>query len=132
MSNPVFICPCCGARPVYSKELARDILSIVSSYFQVDPESVIKNRSPHGKEGRVRSFTVYLIRRFTGEWLKVVGEIFNQSGPATGLQITRIENQIFEDKEAKKELEDLLALIKESANIIGSDTSYYLTQKAKR
>lgn len=100
MFNPLFICPCCGVRPVYSIELAQEILKIVSEYYGTDPESVIKNRSPHGIEGRVRSITVYFLRRTTGEWLKRIGEIFSQNPTHTGGQIRRIEEQISSNNEA--------------------------------
>jgi hypothetical protein len=82
------ICPSCGARPEYSKDLAIRILEICETYFAGDFQPNRKGRKPLGL---ARQFTLHFVRAMTGEQFKRVGEIFHITATAAADNVGRLE-----------------------------------------
>jgi hypothetical protein len=90
-----FFCPCCGVKPRYSRELAETILAITINFFDIEREDVFKNWLHYDNgAARARAFTLYFLRRISGENYKVVGEIFDLPGTRAGQIIKRLEESL--------------------------------------
>lgn len=113
-----FFCPCCGCKPVYSPELSREILAIVTEYYHLPAEALYKNWMNYDKgEGRARGFVLYFIRHITGENFKLIGEVFNLSDTRAGNMAQRIEKAIEEKQSYRIQAEAIELRILRSAKI---------------
>lgn len=120
------ICPCCGFRPEYSRELALEILTIVAKYFNVPVDRALNKWTKDEPLGKVRGFTLYFIRSMTGEQFKQIGEIFNMGPVPAGSMVKRIELRLETVKAGRKELENL------TDRIVGSLPAKLLIPKQRQ
>lgn len=114
-----FFCPCCGLKPVYSIELSEAVLDIVINYFKISRELVFKNWLHYDNgEARARAFTLYFIRRITGENYKMIGELFKLSGPRAGNIVKRLEDSLEIRETYQNQERDIESLVRDSKIIL--------------
>lgn len=122
MSAVNFLCPCCGFQPVYDREIAVRISEIIKTYFQKktaerkeynrkNPDKMLESYA-FTELANIKGFTVYFIRRMTGEQFKRISENFKDLRASNaGTLYTRYEEYISRNPKYKTFADELAPLI---------------------